>query len=236
MSPSSDQLSPRRSVTSPPGRKRSSQLAPPDRRLLPPRSSRRSARPPRPAPRRCGRGRSPARRSRSASSSAPSTQTAAARPLGPTASSWSTATSSLGCSTSQRSPSAATMSSGSVTCDCAWSETTITPFGLEERVHPAVGVDELLERVVGERDRGRALLGPVAVGVVVGVGEREEQEVVEVVLDQVAGDAGRVGVADVRPGERRRAVRPSARSRARRRRARPVPRPRGGTWRPRRTS
>ena len=87
------------------------------------------------------------------------------------------------------------------------------------------------QRVVGERDRLLRLVRAVTVRVVVVVGEREEQEVVEVVLDELAADAGRVVVAGRRVGPGSACSRPSATSRARRRRARPAPRPRGGTWR-----
>ena len=77
---------------------------------------------------------------------------------------------------------------------------------LEERLDAAVGVDELREGVVGEGDRLLRLPRPVAVGEVVVVGEREEHEVVEVLLDELAPDARRVGVAGGRPRQGRLAV------------------------------
>ena len=73
----------------------------------------------------------------------------------------------------------------------------------EEVVDAAVGVDELGEGVVGEGDRLLGPVGPVAVGVVVVVGEREEQEVVEVLGDQDPAGGGRVGVAGGRAGQGR---------------------------------
>ena len=66
---------------------------------------------------------------------------------------------------------------------------------LAEGVHTAAGGDELLEAGVRVGDRVERLVGPVPVRVVVVVGQREEQEVVEVRLDELRRAAGRVLVA-----------------------------------------
>ena len=65
----------------------------------------------------------------------------------------------------------------------------------EELVDPAGGLDQLGEAVVGLGDRLDARLRPVAVRVIVVVGQREQQEVVAVVALQLGGAAGRVAVA-----------------------------------------
>ena len=74
---------------------------------------------------------------------------------------------------------------------------------VEEAVHPARCLDERQQRAVGVGDRVLGGLGPVAMRVVVVVGEGEEQEVVEVVPREIAPDAGRVLVASARARERR---------------------------------
>ena len=65
----------------------------------------------------------------------------------------------------------------------------------EEVVEPARRLDHLGEAVVGLGDRLDTRLRPVAVGVVVVVRQREQQEVEEVLLDQLRRAAGRVAVA-----------------------------------------
>ena len=74
---------------------------------------------------------------------------------------------------------------------------------VEEAVHTAARLDQLAEAAVGVGDRGRGCVRAPAVGVVVVVGEAEEEEVVRVVLDELLGDAGRVLVARAGPGEGR---------------------------------
>ena len=97
--------------------------------------------------------------------------------------------------------------------------------GVEEGVHPPAGLDQLAEAAVGVGDRGRHRLRAEAVGVVVVVGEREEQEVVGVVGDELLRDAGRVLVAGAGPGERRLARdRPAAEQLAEEELVRPVDR------------
>ncbi len=56
----------------------------------------------------------------------------------------------------------------------------------EEVVDAAAGLDQLAEAAVGVGDRCRGLVGAVAVGVVVVVGEAKEEEVVGVVGDELA--------------------------------------------------
>ncbi len=75
--------------------------------------------------------------------------------------------------------------------------------GLEERVHPAARVDQLAQAAVGVGDRGGRRVRAPAVGVVVVVGEAEEEEVVGVLGDELLRDAGRVLVARAGPGEGR---------------------------------
>ena len=99
----------------------------------------------------------------------------------------------------------------------------------EELLQPAGGLDQLGEGGVGAGDRLDLGLGTELVGVMVVVGQREEQEVIEVALDQLAPGARRVLVAGPGARQRRLAVDRLAGSRARRRRARPAPRSRGGS-------
>ena len=72
---------------------------------------------------------------------------------------------------------------------------------LEERVGPAGRVHQPLDLAVGGRDRVDLGERPVLVRVRVVVGQREQQEVEQVVLDQVRADAARVLVA-LRPAGR----------------------------------
>ena len=65
----------------------------------------------------------------------------------------------------------------------------------EEGVEAAGRFDQLREAVVGLGDRLDARLGPVPVGVVVVVGQGEQEEVEEVLLGQLRRAAGRVAVA-----------------------------------------
>jgi hypothetical protein len=65
---------------------------------------------------------------------------------------------------------------------------------VEERVDPACLIDDLAEAAVRVGDRVQHRLDPVRVRVVVVVGQREEQEVVEVLPYQLPADASRVGV------------------------------------------
>ncbi len=66
----------------------------------------------------------------------------------------------------------------------------------EKGVEPAAGVDHPSELVVGRGDRVDLGVRAVLVGVGVVVGQREQEEVEEVVLDEVDGDAAGVLVAD----------------------------------------
>ena len=77
---------------------------------------------------------------------------------------------------------------------------------LEERVRPAGRVHQALDLLVGGGDRGDLGERPVAVRVRVVVGQREQQEVEQVVLDQVRADAARVLVAHPRHPELRAAA------------------------------
>ena len=74
---------------------------------------------------------------------------------------------------------------------------------IEELIEAAGGADELGERVVGASYRLELRLGAVLVGVVVVVGQREQQEVVEVMFDELMRDAGRVLVAGARTSQGR---------------------------------
>ena len=117
----------------------------------------------------------------------------------------------------------------------AWSAIRITRVVGEEGVDAAGRVDELAEAAVGVGDRLDAALGPVAVRVVVVVGEREEQEVVEVAARPARGRR-RPSTRRASRGAPGSACRGRGGSRrARRRRARPGPRRRGGSWRRRAT-
>ena len=78
---------------------------------------------------------------------------------------------------------------------------------LEERVDPAARVHHPLDRAVGLDDRARLRVRPVPVRVRVVVGQRQQHEVEQVVLDHVRGDAPRMAVALARHAERRAAVR-----------------------------
>ena len=71
---------------------------------------------------------------------------------------------------------------------------------------PAGRHRELLQVAVGARDRGDRRLRAVAVREVIVVGQREQQEVVQVVALDVGADASGVGVARARARERRLAV------------------------------
>ena len=74
--------------------------------------------------------------------------------------------------------------------------------GVQERVDPARGVGHALDLAIGSRDRGDLRIGAEAVGVGVVVGQREQQEVAEVVLEEVVADAARVLVAQAGLAER----------------------------------
>jgi hypothetical protein len=69
---------------------------------------------------------------------------------------------------------------------------------LEERVGAARGLHHALDLLVRRRQRRDLGVGPVLVRVGVVVGEREQQEVEQVVLDEMLGDAAGVLVADAR--------------------------------------
>ena len=72
---------------------------------------------------------------------------------------------------------------------------------------PPAGVHDPLELPVGGRDRRDLRVRAVLVGVRVVVGQRQQQEVEEVVLDEVGADAAGVLVAHARQPE----LRPAAR-------------------------
>ncbi len=72
---------------------------------------------------------------------------------------------------------------------------------LEELVRAAGGVHQALDLLVGVGDRGHLRERPVLVRVGVVVGQREQQEVEQVVLDQLGADAARVLVALARQPE-----------------------------------
>ena len=78
---------------------------------------------------------------------------------------------------------------------------------LEERLRAAGHVHDPLERAVGLGDRAHLAVRPDLVGVGVVVGQREEQEVEQVVLHQVRADAPRVAIALAGHAERRGAAR-----------------------------
>ncbi len=93
------------------------------------------------------------------------------------------------------------------------------------------------ELLVGERERAQLPLGAVLVGVPVVVGQREQQEVEQVVLDHVGGDAAGVLVAHAGHPQAPSGSRCDARRRCRRRTARGGPSPRGAAaWRRRSAS
>ncbi len=83
-------------------------------------------------------------------------------------------------------------------------------MSVQEGVDPAGLVDDLAEAAVGVGDRVEHRVDPVGVSVVIVVGEREEQEVVEVLPHQLAAHAGGVGVAGSRTREGRLAGDPAA--------------------------
>ena len=72
---------------------------------------------------------------------------------------------------------------------------------LEERLGPARGVHQALDLLVGRRDRGDLGERAVLVRVRVVVGQRQQQEVEQVLLDQVRADAAGVLVALAREPE-----------------------------------
>ena len=108
------------------------------------------------------------------------------------------AASSEGCSTDHSRPSSSASGRPRCTGVCAWSASRITRVAVEEVVEAAGRLDQFAEAVVGLGDRLDARLRPVAVRVVVVVGQREEQEVEAVGLDQLRRAAGRVAVAVAR--------------------------------------
>ncbi len=87
------------------------------------------------------------------------------------------------------------------TRDCEWSEQTMTAWSSRNASGPPAGVHQALELAVGGGQRLDLGERPVLVRVRVVVGQREEQEVEQVVLDQVLADAARVLVADPRQAE-----------------------------------
>ena len=128
---------------------------------------------------------------------------APAREVGLTASSASSGWSSEGCRTCQRSPSAS--ASGNSALDRGLRVVGHQDQRVvgEKAVEAAGRLDQLRRSAVGLLDRVGGRLRPVAVGVVVVVGEREEQEVIEPgrrqlrraargVLVATAGDRGRL--------------------------------------------
>ena len=87
------------------------------------------------------------------------------------------------------------------TAACEWSAITIIACSSRKRVEPAAGVHEPLQLAVGGGDRGDLRVRPVAVREGVVVGQREEHEVEQVVLDEVRADAAAVLVALARHPE-----------------------------------
>ena len=81
---------------------------------------------------------------------------------------------------------------------------------VEERLGPAAGVHEPQELAVGLRDAPRLGPGAALVGVRVVVGQREEEEVEEVVLDEERPHAAAVAVALARIAEQAAAPRAAA--------------------------
>jgi hypothetical protein len=78
---------------------------------------------------------------------------------------------------------------------CAWSATTITAWLGEELIGAAGGLEQARELAVGLGDRGDLRVGAELVRVVVVVGQREQQEVEQVVAHEVVADAAGVAVA-----------------------------------------
>ncbi len=105
---------------------------------------------------------------------------------------------------------ASTSSSASSSCSaivavtgaCEWSAIAITACSREELVDAAGGLADARELQVGLRDRLQLRLGTALVRVPVVVGQRQQQEVEQVVLDEVAGDAAGVAVAHAGHAER----------------------------------
>jgi hypothetical protein len=82
----------------------------------------------------------------------------------------------------------ANRSISSSTCDCEWSEQTITAWS-SRKASARRGVHQPLDLPVGRGQRVDLRVRPVLVRVRVVVGQREQQEVEQVVLDQVRADA-----------------------------------------------
>ncbi len=76
----------------------------------------------------------------------------------------------------------------------------------QERLDAAGGVHHARELNVGQRDRAHLSLRTRAVGVPIVVGQRQQQEVEQVVLDHVGADAAGVAVAHPWHAERRAAA------------------------------
>ena len=129
----------------------------------------------------------------------------------------------------------ANRSISSSTCDCEWSEQTITAWSSRNASGAAGGVHHPLELAVGGGERGHLRVRAVLVGVRVVVGQREQQEVEEVVLDEVGADAAGVLVADARAGRAASGSRSAARRTGRRRRT-PAGRARAAGRRSRRSA
>ena len=71
----------------------------------------------------------------------------------------------------------------------------------EELVGAAAGVEQPLELTIGRRQRGHLGMRPVAVRPRVVVGQREQHEVEQVVLDQIGADAAGVLIARARQAQ-----------------------------------
>ena len=97
-------------------------------------------------------------------------------------------------------------------------EQTITAWSSRKASGPAGGVHQPLDLLVGGRERGDLAVRPVLVRVRVVVGQGEEHEVEQVVLDHVGADAARVLVAHARAGRAASGSRCGARRTGRRRR------------------
>ena len=123
--------------------------------------------------------------------------------------------------------------SSSVTGACEWSAIAITACSARNSSTPAGGVHHARELQVGLGDRLHLGVGAVLVRVPVVVGEREQQEVEQVVLDQVGWRRSRSGGRAPRACPGPSGSRCGARRRCRRRTARAGPSP-GGASAPRR--
>ena len=114
-----------------------------------------------------------------------------------------------------------------------WSAITITACSARNSSTPPAAFDHARELQVGLGDRLHLRVGTVLVRVPVVVGQRQQQEVEQVVLDQVARRRSRSGGRARRACRARSGSRCGARRRCRRRTARAGPSP-GGASAPRR--